>query len=46
LQLSKLEKEMKGNSQDIQNIFVVLRELIEKKSRPLPRNKIGFKYYD
>jgi len=32
LQLSKLEKEMKGNSQDIQNIFVVLRELIEKKA--------------
>jgi len=46
LQLSKLEKGIKGNSQDIQNIFVVLRELIEKKSRPLPRNKIGFKYYD
>ena len=46
LQLSKLEKETKGNSRDIENIFAVLKELIEKESRPIPRNKIGFKHYD
>ena len=47
LQLSKLEKEVTGNSKDIENIFMVLKELIEKQSKPnLPRNKIGFKQYD
>lgn len=47
LQLANLEKEVKGNSKDIENIFIVLKELIEKQSRPnLPRNKIGFKHYD
>jgi hypothetical protein len=47
LQLAKLQKEVKGNSKDIRNIFVVLKELIEKQSKPLPpRNKIGFKHYD
>lgn len=46
LQLSKLEKEVKNNSKDIENIFMVLKELIEKDSRPKPRNKIGFKHYD
>jgi hypothetical protein len=46
LQLGKLEKEVKGNSQDIENIFIVLKELIEKQSNPAPRNKIGFKQYD
>lgn len=46
LQLSKLEKEVKGNSKDIENIFMVLKELIEKQSVPSPRNKIGFKHYD
>ena len=47
LQLAKLEKEVKGNSKDIQNIFMVLKELIEKQQRPVPpRNKIGFKNYD
>ena len=45
LQLSKLEKEVKGNSRDIENIFMVLKELIEKQSNPLTRNKIGFKNY-
>lgn len=30
LQLSKLEKETKGNSKDIEKIFLVLKELIEK----------------
>ncbi len=42
LQLSKLEKEVKGNSKDIQNIFMVLKELIEKQSTPSSRRKIGF----
>ena len=43
LQLSKLEKEVKGNSKDIENFFMVMKELIEKQSRPvIPRNKIGF----
>ena len=46
LQLSKLEKEVKGNSNDIENIFMVLKELLEKETKPAPRNKIGFKNYD
>ncbi len=46
LQLGKLEKEVKGNSKDIENIFMVLKELLEKESKPQPRNKIGFKHYD
>jgi hypothetical protein len=46
LQLSKMENELKGNSKDIENIFIVLKELIEKQNKPLPRNKIGFKHYD
>ena len=46
MQLAKLEKEVKGNSKDIENIFMVLKELIEKQSKPVPRNKIGFKQYD
>ncbi len=44
LHLAKLEKETKGNSKDIENIFSVLKELIEKQQKPLPpRNSIGFK---
>jgi len=46
LQLARLEKEVKGNSKDIDNIFMVLKELIEKDAKPTPRNKIGFKHYD
>jgi hypothetical protein len=47
LQLAKLEKEVKGNSRDIENIFMVLKELIEKHQKPLPpRNRIGFKRDD
>jgi hypothetical protein len=46
LQLARLEKEVKGNSKDIENIFMVLKELLEKESKPTPRNKIGFKQYD
>lgn len=47
VQLAKLEKEVKGNSKDIENIFLVLKELLEKQSRPVtPRNRIGFKHYD
>ena len=46
LQLSKLEKEVNNNSQDIENIFTVLKELIEKHSNPSPRNKIGYRRYD
>lgn len=47
LQLAKLEKEVKGNSKDIENIFMVLKELVEKQSKPAaPRQKIGFKQYD
>ncbi len=30
VQLGRLEKEVKGNSKDIENIFIVLKELIEK----------------
>ncbi len=46
LQLAKLEKEVKGNSKDIENIFMVLKELLEKESKPATRNKIGFKHYN
>ncbi len=46
IQLSKLEKEVKGNSRDISNIFAGLKELIEKQVRTAPRNRIGFKHYD
>ena len=47
LQLSKLEKEVKGNSRDIENIFMVIKELLEKQNQPpLPKNKIGYKRYD
>lgn len=46
IQLAKLEKEVKGNSRDIENIFIVLKELIQKQSAPVARNKIGFKHYD
>ena len=43
LHLSRMEKEVKGNSSDIENIFMVLKELIEKQSKPIPpRRKIGF----
>jgi len=44
LQLAKLEKEVKGNNKDIENIFMVLKELIEKQEKPIPpRKRIGFK---
>ncbi len=46
LQLGKLEKEVKGNSKDIGNIFMVLKELLAKETKTTPRNKIGFKHYD
>ncbi len=47
LQLAKLEKEVKGNSKDIENIFMVLKELLEKEIKPTkPRNPIGFKHYE
>jgi hypothetical protein len=46
IQLIKLEKEVKGNSSDIENIFLVLKKLIEKDANPVKRNKIGFKNYD
>lgn len=46
LKLAKMEKQVKGNSRDIENIFSVLKELIEKHSKPAARNKIGFTHYD
>ena len=53
MQLAKLEKEVSSNnrnternSKDIENIFMVLKELLAKESKPAPRNKIGFKNYD
>ncbi len=48
MQLAKLEKEVSSNnsSTDIENIFMVLKELIEKDSKLIPRNKIGFIQYD
>lgn len=54
MQLAKLEKEVSStnrnterNSKDIENIFMVLKELLEKQSKPAPpKNRIGFKQYD
>ena len=46
IQLYKLEKEVKSNSQDIENIFTVMKELIEKHSNPPARTKIGYKRFD
>ena len=53
MQLAKLEKEVSSNnshternSKDIENIFMVLKELLEKESKPTPRNKVGFKQYE
>ena len=46
LQLAKLEKEVKGNTKDIENIFMVLKELLAKESKPVARNRIGFKHFD
>jgi hypothetical protein len=53
MQLAKLEKEVSSNnktternSKDIENIFMVLKELLAKESKPTPRNKIGFKSYE
>jgi phage regulator Rha-like protein len=53
MQLARLEKEVSSNnrnternSRDIENIFMVLKELLEKESKPTPRNKIGFRQYD
>lgn len=47
LQLANLEKEVKGNSKDIENIFMVLKELIEKQHKPPAlKSRIGFKHYD
>lgn len=44
LQLSRLEKEVKSNNTDIDNIFAVLKELLEEKKKPaVPKNPIGFK---
>jgi ORF6N domain len=44
VQLNKLEKEVKGNTKDIENIFLVLKELIEKQKLPVtPKRKIGFR---
>jgi hypothetical protein len=34
------------NSKDIENIFMVLKELLDKDAKPTPQNKIGFKQYD
>jgi hypothetical protein len=53
MQLAKLEKEVSSNNRnteknnkDIEIIFTVLKELIEKQSKPVTRNRIGFKHYD
>lgn len=43
IQLAKLEKEVKANKVDIENIFSVLTELLEKQTPYVPRRRIGFK---
>ena len=40
IQLVKLEKEVKGNSSEIENIFLVLKKLIEKDANPIKINRI------
>jgi hypothetical protein len=46
VQLARLEKEVKGNSRDIENIFMVLKELIGKQAAPPHRERIGFRRKD
>ena len=46
IQLARLEREVKGNSKDIENIFIVLKELLSVNSKPFTKNKIGLKQYD
>jgi hypothetical protein len=46
IQLARLEREVKGNCKDIENIFIVLKELLSVNSKPSSKNKIGFKQYD
>ena len=46
VKLLKLEKEVSGNSKDIENIFVIMKELLERERKPKTRNKIGFKHFD
>jgi hypothetical protein len=50
MKLVELEKEVnrnnrvtESNSQDIVNIFTVLKELIAKDANPMPRKRIGFR---
>jgi hypothetical protein len=46
MNLSELKKQVKGNSKDIENIFLVLKDLLQKQASSKPRTKIGFKHYD
>jgi len=47
LQLAALRKDVHENKRDVENIFLVLKELIEKQSTPGHRkSRIGFKHYD
>lgn len=42
IRIIRMEKQVKGNSKDIENIFMVLKELLEKERKPILRSKIGF----
>jgi ORF6N domain len=46
MKLAQLEKEVKGNTRDIENIFTVLKELIAKDAKPTSRKRIGFRRHD
>lgn len=53
IKLTKLEKEVSSihqnterNSQDIENVFTVLKEMIAKDAKPAPRKRIGFRRSD
>lgn len=46
LKLAQLEQELTGNSRDIEHIFSVLHQLVEKENDPLPRKMIGFRRSD
>ena len=53
MKLAQLEREVNNinrdterNSQDIENIFTVLKELISRDAKPAPRKRIGFRRSD
>ena len=46
IQLAQLEKEAKSNSKDIENIFLILKELVAAQGKPTTRSRIGYRRRD